>query len=497
MTPSLTKQLIALRRNHPAWLLLASRNGPVTASCLKTLMEAHPGGADFEDATEILAQTFAEFSHDPDFEFGDDYTLDARRELRKWMKLGLIVERDGQILATDALQRAFQFLDSLEDRAMTSTASRLATVQRAIESLEAQLTSNQASREKSLVEKIGLLEAELKAVRAGEFEPLSGSRAEEGVREVYQLATSLRADFRRVEDSYREADRTLRQRIVGHQQNRGEIVDELLDVHDHLLNTPEGQVFDSFYQQLVKSAELEQMKQRLRSIMDNKASDQALQRKQKTDLRLLVSRLNQETERVIQARARSERDVRSFLKSGFADEQMRVGAILQDIFSAATNVDWNSQKVRRAAGPLPPIAISCPSLPLTERFLIKQIDSDANEDLDFNVDEADPENMDDEFWHSWQALDRAELFQSTIARLAKNRLPMTIGELAVALPPTHDLETLAFWLAMAREAGIEIDDRSETFVLADDDQNCDWQFEAPLVQLDHTATEKLDEGTME
>jgi hypothetical protein len=494
MSQKLAQRMIALRRNHPSWLLLASRNGPVTASCLKTLMEAHPGGVDFEDATEILAETFAEFSHDPEFEFDDDHALDARRELRKWMKLGLIVERDGQILATDALQRTFQFLESLEDRAMTSTASRLATVQRAIESLEAQLTSNQDRREKSLVEKIRLLEAELEAVRAGDFEPLSGAKAEEGIREVYQLATSLRADFRRVEDSYREADRTLRQRIIGHQQNRGEIVDKLLDVHDHLLKTAEGQVFDSFYQQLVKSAELEQMKQRLRSILDNKASDQALKRKQKTDLRLLVSRLNQETERVIQARARSERDVRSFLKSGLADEQVRVGAILQDIFAAAMNVDWNSQKVRRSPSPLPPIAVSCPNLPLTERFLVKQVGSDASEDLDFTVDEADPENMDDEFWHSWQALDRAELFESTMAQLKNSNRPLTIGELAAALPPTHDLETLAFWLAMAREAGIEIDGQRETIVLTDVEH--DWQFDTPLVHLEQTTTENLEAGNL-
>ena len=36
---------------------------------------------------------------------------------------------------------------------------------------------------------------------------LDGLQAEEGIREVYQLAISLHADFRRVEDSYREADR--------------------------------------------------------------------------------------------------------------------------------------------------------------------------------------------------------------------------------------------------------------------------------------------------
>ena len=74
----------------------------------------------------------------------------------------------------------------------------------------------------------GDLEKELDAVRSGDFEVLDGLQAEEGIREVYQLAISLHADFRRVEDSYSEADRLLRQRIISERQNRGQIVDELL-----------------------------------------------------------------------------------------------------------------------------------------------------------------------------------------------------------------------------------------------------------------------------
>lgn len=62
---------------------------------------------------------------------------------------------------------------------------------------------------------------------------------------VYALATSLRADFRRVEDSWREADRQLRQAILSAQQHRGSIVDQLLGSHASLLSTPEG-VFGAF-----------------------------------------------------------------------------------------------------------------------------------------------------------------------------------------------------------------------------------------------------------
>lgn len=496
MTRDLSQRFTRLRQNHPAWLLLASRNGSLILASLKPLIEAHPGGIQFEEAVASLAVTFADHVNDTEFELGDDHALTARRELRQWLKRGLIVERNGQLLATDALQRALQFLDSLELQTMTSTASRLATVQRAIEELEAQLNPSLTDRAHSLEARIEALTKELEAVRGGKIEVLDGPPAEEGIREVYQLAISLQADFRRVEDSYREADRTLRQRIIVERQNRGQIVDELLGSHDALVQTAEGQVFESFHQQLVKSAELEKMKGRLRLILNYKNIDKALQRKQRVDLGQLVSRLVQDSERVIQARARSERDVRHFLKSGLADEQIRVGALLQEIFQVALEVDWESHQIRRAPSPFPPVAVATPNLPLVERLLIKQIEDEDSGDLDLTLTEADPAKMDDEFWQAFQALDRAQLFESTIAHLQAAGRPLTIGELAKALPPTHDLETLVYWLAMARQAGITMDDCTEEIELFDE-QDGWFRFRVPSVQVTHLLVSNLDPGSFE
>lgn len=498
MNRELCQRFVMLRRNHAAWLLLASRNGPLTLSCLKTLFEDNPGGVELDDAIEMLAEAFAVYTNDTEFDLGDgeDQAGAARKELRQWMRRGLVVEREGRLLATDALQRSVAFLDSLEDRAMTSTASRLATVQREIENLEAQLSHSQSNRADSLKRRIAALENELAAVERGEFEVLEGPRAEEGIREVYQLAVSLRADFRRVEDSYREADRQLRQRIISEQRNRGEIVDELLEGHEVLVGTPEGQVFEGFHQQLVQSAELERMKDRLRSILENDFTDKALDRKQKAELRVLVSRLVDESERVIQARARGERDVRAFLKSGLADEQIRVGAVLQEVFQVALGVDWQSQKVRRTAGPLPPVAVGIPNLPLIGRLLPKEAGGREGDDLDFSVTEADAAEMDEEFWQAYRALDRMRLFETTIEELARSGRPLTLRDLAKALPPTHDLETLTYWLAMAREAGIELDEREECIDLHDDEEG--WtRFLTPRVELTHAAVEHLDAGEME
>jgi hypothetical protein len=454
-------------------------------------MEANPNGIAMDDAVEHLAGLFADFINDSEFELSEEPPAMARKELRLWLKNGLIVERDGMVMATNAFQRAIAFLESLENETMTSTASRLATVQRAIELLDAQLSRSQVEREKSLQARIDALQKELQAVQAGEFEVLDGPKAIEGIREVYQLAVSLQSDFRRVEDSYRRADRELRERVISEKQNRGEIVDELLNGYDALANTAEGQVFESFHAQLVKTAELEVMKARLRSILDNANTDEALQRKQRADLQQLVSRLVQESERVIQARARSERDVRTFLKSGLVEEQIRVGALLQEILQAALYVDWHSSKVRKSDSPLPPIAPALSNLPLVERLLIKQAEQSEVNELELTPREANPNEMDDEFWQAYHALNRAQLFENTLNHLLETGTPLSIGELAKALPPTHDLETLAYWLAMARQAGLDVREESEVVDLGDESQGIT-RFYVPEVKL--TSDRILDLG---
>ena len=60
---------------------------------------------------------------------------------------------------------------------------------------------------------------------------------------------------------------------------------------------------------------------------------------------------------------------------------------------------------------------------------------------------------------------------------------MTLAALAAALPlGAHDLETLALWLTMAREAGMELQQGEEHIDTQDGSQH--WRFTVPRVALD-------------
>lgn len=487
-----TQAYILARRQHPAWQLLAARSAPLVLSCLQSLFEFSRDGIVFEDALQALAALLEQHANSDEFGLvGEDCAAAARRELRGWIKRGLVIEREGRLHATDALEAALRFVSGLDGRIMTSTASRLSVVQREIENLEAALNPDPHSRAEHLRRRMAALQAELDAVEAGEVQVPSEAEAVEGIREVYNLATSLRADFRRVEDSWREADRQLRQSIVGERNHRGDIVDKLLDSHDQLLDTPEGRVFLGFYQQLSCTLELEQMRQRLRAIVRHPATARALNRNQQTDLRLLIVRLVVESQAVSRARARSERDVRSFIKTGLAAEHHRVGELINDILQQALELDWSSAALRRQAAPLPPVGISLAGLPLVERLRFRDGVSPERQALELAAQRVDPERIDDDFWDAFDSLDRGVLIRDTLALLEDSGATLGIAELARQLPPTHDLETLALWLSMAREAGVPVHAERETVELTDRD-GIAVRFHVPRVELSAAALRDLD-----
>lgn len=455
-----------LRKHHPGWQLLAATKGPVLIGVLQNLFKDAPEGIEFDTAVLDLSQVLKLQRENGELDLNDfesgkssdssqsggniDYALEARKELRLWIKRGLLLERQGIVIATDALESAIRFVKSLEQRFISSSASRLAIVQREIEHLEVNLNPNSSDRADFIKSKIATLEVELANVEQGNVEILPENQAVESIREIYTLATSLSDDFRRVEDSYREADQRLRQSIIAEQSHRGEIVDKLLDSHDALLETGEGKVFSGFHQQLARKIELDKMKQQLRVITKHPYARKALSPRQQSDLKWLIMRLVKESERVLQARSRSEKDVRGFLKTGLAAEHHRVGQLLNDVFAQAINIDWSSQKFRRLPGSLPPIAVNNYALPLVERIRFKEWKTDIEEDLDLLPKNGQIDTLDNNFWQGFDGLNQEALYSKTVDILANSKQSsMAISDLCRAIPPSYDLESIALWLAMA------------------------------------------------
>lgn len=479
-------QYMETRQQHPAWRLLVSPRASLLLGCLTGLFaqQSREGGIAEEDALQALSQMLLEFANHPDFNVDvDNLQQQAGRELRDWIKRGLVVERGHRLYETDALNRAVQFVDALDSRIMTSTASRLLVVQEQIRRLETGLDTNPHNRADALRLQIAKLQQELENVEAGHIETLPETAAVEAIRELYQLASGLNADFRRVEDSWRAADRVLRQSMMAEGVHRGDVLDQLLDGQENLLNTAEGRVFDSFMQQLAESSELRLMRDRVRNILAHPATERALVRSQINDLRWLGLKLTAESQRVLRARARSEQDVRSFIKSGLAAEHHRVGLLLNEIMNEAYQLDWSAASVRRTPVPLPPLGVALGNVPVPERLRYASPGDESDTTPDFSAASVDAEMLDEEFWAAFEGLNREDMLHDTLAVLAAAGQPMTLAELAAELPMAYDLETLSLWIGMAREAGIEVLPDTEMLQIEDAEGEL-WQYQVPLTKLE-------------
>ena len=99
MIQELARKYRNLRHQHPGWRLLVSPRAPLLLSCLKPLFEENREGILYEDAQQLLARAFESFAGDDELEINTDNILqDARRELRKWIRSKLVVERDGKLV---------------------------------------------------------------------------------------------------------------------------------------------------------------------------------------------------------------------------------------------------------------------------------------------------------------------------------------------------------------------------------------------------------------
>lgn len=486
-----TQKYQSARQQHPAWLLLASRRAPLLLSCLESLFEHQPGGVPFDTAAQAVAEVLAAHANQPEYELDSaDIPAQARRELRDWIRRALITEREGHIHETDALKTALRFVGDLDSRLMTSTASRLAVVQREIDNLAAALDPHPESRAEHLHRRMAELQQQLDELQAGHIPTLSDAQAIEGIREVYALATSLRADFRRVEDSWRRADQQLRQAIISAQHHRGSVVDQLLDGHAELLSTQEGRVFDSFHQQLEQRDELAAMRAHIRSILRHPATAQALDDLQHSALQTLVAQLLKEAKVVHAVRQRSEREVSQFMKTGQAAENQRVGQLLNDILQQALDLDWQRQATRRQVVPLPPLGVGLSGLPLIERLRCKTVDeTGARAPLMLSTRYASLDEIEADFWQAFAGLDRQALLAQTLEVLQQQGQALSIAELARHLPlGEHDLETLALWITLGQPPVFDLPfSEAPAVPMQEYIEHAGWRFTVPRLHIDADA----------
>lgn len=486
------RHLQDLRKTHPAWALLCARSAPYLISLLKPLIEDKSTSLTFEDAAEKLAIMLKEFDDEGEKEAilsGKERNplAEARSELHEWIKRRLLVERRGSIFGTDSLQIAMGFVSELDSqRFMTSTASRLSTVQNAVEELSSNLNPDPKARIRRLERRISKDQKLLEKAKRGEIDVLSGDRAKESIREVFQLTMTLPNDMIRVAEAYQKEGRTIREQIAAEQSTRGDVLKHFLDSNDRLLRTPEGTVFDAFFAQLRETEDLERMRGSIEAILKNPHTVSALTSQQQRDFGTILKRLVDDSLRVIEARSSSEKSVQAFIDQNMSGDNRAVGRLLGEILGIALKVDWGSSAIRKSLAPLPPIAVFEGTVPSVSRYLISSPSAKEKGEFDLTPKELGFDDIKDEVSVLTGKLNRKAFANETIQILeASSERGFSISELYGLITPKDELDAISVWLQMCNEADVEEEgENRELFITQPQDEGGGKLiFTVPLIYL--------------
>lgn len=326
-------------KENKVWKLLRATTAPLILAFIEQVFSSGQNEISYSQACILL---------DAELEKNHWYAdTPAATYIYQWVKDGWLREMDNKLTKTDTCEIALRFCQSFDERNINTSASHLRIVQEAVRELVIALNENPEERIALLNQRKAELEKEITIIQTKGINTLSDQQRRERLREIYQLASVLTNDFRYVEDEIRRLDQEIRIKMIDKDNNRGEVLQATMDQEALLAQSDAGSAFESFFQLLCDSNRSTEFKEQLDIIL-NQISDNYLQPRQRKFLKRLLQELTQESEHIFQIRRRTEENLKTYIKSGAAQEKRTVDRLITQLEQLAVNFSKNNINLKQA-----------------------------------------------------------------------------------------------------------------------------------------------------
>lgn len=187
------------------------------------------------------------------------YPKSPKDYLTDWTNAGFLRKYPGNtdeflFELTPATENGFKWIDSLEKPEFVGTDSRLKNLFEKLKELSTKTKKDFEIRFKGLNEKKKKVEQEIADLKEGKFEVLDDRQIKERYLFIEETAKFLLADFKQVEENFRNLDRNFRKKIITTSQTKGKVLEELFQQQDFLLETDQGKSFIAFWEFLLSQS---------------------------------------------------------------------------------------------------------------------------------------------------------------------------------------------------------------------------------------------------
>lgn len=447
--------LVALRRGHPAWRLLLASHAPLVASFLheafiapnvRTLSQSA-----LRSKLEDVLFRLREAEGGESFPRSADQYLDEwADEQHGWLRKYYPPDSDEPHFdVTPGAERAIEWLAALGRRSFVATESRIMTVFDLLRQIVEGTTLDPASRVAELERRRRELDDEITLIRGGRLAVMDAARVRDRFLQMAATARGLLADFREVEQNFRELDRAVREKIATWEHGKGALLAEIFGDRDAIADSDQGKTFRAFWDFLMSPERQEELTRLLEAVLALPAvaalTPDARLRRVHYDW-LEAGDVAQRTV------ARLSRQLRRYLDDQTLLENRRVMQLIRGIEQGALAIREHPPEgvFAELDEPAPRV-----ELPMERPLFSVPLKPNLTARPTLAGDEAIPDGA----LYDQVFVDREALSQR-IRRALQARPQITLAEIVAAHPLEHGLAELIAYLGLAAEdRRAEIDER--------------------------------------
>ena len=260
-------QLLALRQNHPTWRLLTAQSAPfIIGFFYYAFLQQNRRSIAHAELISLLEDFLY---HIRQHEGEEAYPRTAKAYLEEWARgeqafLRKYFPRDSdeaEFDLTPAAEQALEWLRCLEQKQFVGTESRMQTIYQLLHELVQMTETDPQVRIAELERQKLAIEQEIARLEGGATLSYDPTQVKERYIQIEDTARRLLADFRQVEENFRQLDREVREKITVSEQGKGQLLDEIFGDQDAIQDSDQGKSFRAFWAYLMAPQRQQDMAQ--------------------------------------------------------------------------------------------------------------------------------------------------------------------------------------------------------------------------------------------
>jgi hypothetical protein len=333
-----------LRKRNPAWRLLTSPQAPLVAAFLykefiaenRRLVAEQELISRLDSFIDRLSQGRSEclFPRTGQ-EYLDDWANDEHGWLRKFYPQG---QDEPHFDVTSLAQKAIEWLLSLRQQTFIGTESRLITVFELLHQIVERSETDPRLRLAELERRKAEIEQEITQVQKGQVVLLDETQIKERFWQAMTIAREILADFRAVEQNFRNLDRGLRERIATWDRGKGELLETVFNEQDGITQSEQGKSFAAFWKFLMSSSYQEDFQDTLDKVLKLSAVHEM---GTSQNIRHIHNDWVNAGAHVQETVAALSQQLRRYVDENYLEEERRINQIVREIEGKAVAVRNN------------------------------------------------------------------------------------------------------------------------------------------------------------